>query len=211
MIYIFHYNVNIYKLYLSTHTYLIKRERDQIYIRECMIYHKKCFSSNAKNTEYSCCESKLFLAPDTQSWSHIVTINLDRRFSMEYRIPPSREYPLWQVFQDIPTCPKFRIVSPSTPPFSLEFLWGALPELLSQSSSKHNSLLFQSTYNIDKALLLWSAIVICVRSHSSPHWSPPPTINKSGFNGFRKWLSLSIQNHLKAVSLENTKYNIMKI
>lgn len=91
-----------------------------------------------------------------------------RSTTTEYRIPPSREYQLWRVPRDIPTCPKFRIASPSTPPSWLEFPGGALPKLLSQSSSVHNSLLFEA-HCVDKASRLSSAIVMCVRSHNSPH------------------------------------------
>jgi len=205
MIYnIFHYNViQVFKLYLSTYTYLAEgegggeRERERANLHQrTLIYHKKCSLRMWKiRNEIQLWQIKIIFG----TWYAILIAyrnHKSRSTTMEYRIPPSHEYPLWQVLQDIPTCPKFRITSLSSPPFSFEFPWGTLPKLLSQSSLKHNSLLFQSTITSTKRL--WSAIVMCVRSHTqfAAPVSPlflPLTINKSGFSGFRKWLPLSIQ------------------
>lgn len=127
-----------------------------------------------RGTEYSCGESKSFLALDTQSRSHSRIINLDRRLRNTVFRHLANIVSLWYVYpKTFLRARNFVSRACLLRPLGSSFPAGGL----SRSSRVHRSITLyfseHTLHRVDKASQLSLAIVICVRSHSSPHLVPP--------------------------------------
>lgn len=166
-----------------------------------MIYITKCLSSDAENTRNGIQLRRIKIIFGIEYAISVAyrnrTVNLDRRLRNTVFRHLANIVPLRGVEPPKTFLRARNFVSRScrSRPLGSSFPGGELSRSSCRRVHRSITLCFSKRiqYHVDKASRLSAMIVMCVRSHSSPHLLPPATINESGFSGFRKGpLSLSI-------------------